>query len=143
MLRFGIAALAFILAGALAVPAQAQGRMMLATPGGVRLELEVVTRPKDRFRGLSGRESLPPGRGMAFVYRRPDHRCMVMRDMRFGLDIIWLRGGVVLGVSLRIPPPGPGDKPRESCSPQPVDMVIEVPAGWAAEHDIKAGSRLD
>ncbi len=136
-------AAAMLLAGLLAAPAQAQDRVKLVTLGGARLELEMVTRPRDRYRGLSGRDGLAPGRGMAFVYRRPEQRCMLMRGMRFGLDIIWLRDKAVVGVHHRLPPPRTGEEPREACSPQPVDMVIETPAGWAEDQGVGIGSRLD
>lgn len=136
-------AAALLLVGLLAAPAQAQDGVKLVNLGGARLELEVVTRPRDRYRGLSGRADLAPGKGMAFVYPRPGQRCMVMRGMRFGLDIIWLRGGAVVGVSHRLPPPLPGQEPREVCSPQAVDMVIETPAGWAEGQGVRIGSRLE
>jgi uncharacterized membrane protein (UPF0127 family) len=53
-----------------------------------------------------------------------------------------VRGGVVVGVTPRVPPPGPGQTPIEVGPPAEVDMVLELPAGWAAAHGVGEGARL-
>lgn len=122
--------------------AGAQAQVVPATLGEARLELEMASTPALRYLGLSGRPGLPPGRGMAFGYPYPGRWRMVMRDMLFGLDFIWVAEGKVVGVTANVPPPKAGQNPIEVGPPQDIDMVLELPAGWAAAHGVGVGARL-
>lgn len=122
--------------------AQERNPLVPAVLGEARLELELAQTPAARYQGLSGRQGLAPGRGMAFAYPYPGRWRMVMRDMLFALDFVWVRGGVVVGVTPRVPPPRPGQTPLEVGPPEDIDMVLELPAGWAASHGVGAGARL-
>jgi uncharacterized membrane protein (UPF0127 family) len=130
-------------------PALAQGGMaqrgnavLPAVLGEARLELEMAETPAARYQGLSGRQGLAPGRGMALAYPYPGRWGMVMRGMLFPLDFVWVRGGAVVGVTAQVPPPRPGETPIEVGPPADVDMVLELPAGWAAAHGVGKGARL-
>ena len=52
--------------------------------------VECAVSPEVRARGLSGREALPPGHGMLFIFDSLAAQSMWMPDMRFPLDIVWL-----------------------------------------------------
>jgi uncharacterized membrane protein (UPF0127 family) len=54
------------------------------------VDLEYATTPAERTLGLSGRPFMPAGKGMLFVFERPERQCMWMKDMKFSLDMIWL-----------------------------------------------------
>jgi uncharacterized protein len=122
--------------------AEADNPLVPAVLGEARLELELAQTPAARFQGLSGRQGLAPGRGMAFAYPYLGRWRMVMRDMLFALDFVWVRGGEVVGVTSRVPPPGPGQTPIEVGPPADIDMVLELPAGWATAHGVGPGARL-
>ncbi|PSQ82232.1 MAG: hypothetical protein BRD41_00820 [Bacteroidetes bacterium QS_1_63_11] len=47
----------------------------------------VADTPELRYRGLSDTESLPPDRGMLFVFDTAGDQTFVMRDMDFGIDV--------------------------------------------------------
>ncbi len=93
----------------------------------VRIELKEywVTRAVDnqsRSRGLSGKKSLAEDEGMLFVFELAGKYGFWMPDMRFDIDIVWIRGGRVVGVSR-----GDHTKPKEiSYPPVDVDLVLEV-----------------
>jgi len=106
----------------------------VAFPGGT-VAVEVAVTPCERRQGLAGREALPTGRGMLFVYPDTRPRTFTMEGMRFGLDIITLSAeGVVTGVVTK----APGGAAFETA---PARYVLEVPAGWAAAHGVEAGTR--
>lgn len=128
----------------LAVQAQAQERnpVVQAVLGAACLELELAHTPAARYRGLSRRPGLATGRGMGFAYPYPGRWGMIMRDMLFALDFVWVRAGVVEGVTSQVPPPRPGELPVEMRPPVDVDMVLELPAGWAIAHGVGNGARL-
>jgi len=109
---------------------------------GLGLKVELARTRAEKTLGLSGRTSLAEGRGMLFLY--PDRRVRTfwMAGMKISIDLLWLKGGEVVGVESRLPAPEPGQRPRSVTSPVPVDAVLEVPAGWAVRHRIGPGSRM-
>jgi uncharacterized protein len=105
--------------------------------GAAQVDAEIAANEVERERGLSGRDELPDGRGMLFVYSGSAVRSYWMKGMRFPLDIIWIDRGRVTGVEADVPVPQ-GDLPLYS-SRTPADRVLEVPAGWAAHHGVEPG----
>lgn len=93
------------------------------------LMVEVVKTPASIQLGLSGRDSIATD-GMLFVMPTIDLHGFWMKDMRFDLDLVWIKDCQVIGVTAGVPAPAPGT-PIESLStyqpPGPVDMVLEIP----------------
>jgi len=88
--------------------------------------------------GLSNRESLPTGRGMLFLFDRASLHGFWMKDMRFPLDLIWIREGRVIGISENLLPEG--SSPQQTYYPSSaVDAVFEINADEAAKAGIKIG----
>ncbi len=106
--------------------------------GGERLVVELPRTGRERMAGLAGRAGLAEGRGMAFIQQPPAQMAMVMQGMRFALDFLWCREGKVAAISRRVPPDPQG---RFSYpSPGPVELVVELPAGWAEAHGVGVGT---
>jgi uncharacterized membrane protein (UPF0127 family) len=55
-----------------------------------KIKVEVVSTPETMKNGLSGRDPLPPGQGMLFVFPDEERQSMWMPKMKFALDIVWL-----------------------------------------------------
>lgn len=94
--------------------------------------VELAIEPKEQASGLSGRPSLSAGYGMLFVFSEPQRYGFWMKGMNFPIDIIWIKDGLIDKVSSRVPMTLPGMKPAQVWPDRPVDMVLEVPAGYAA-----------
>lgn len=110
---------------------------------GVPLELTIVSTPLDMAKGLSGRLIMPVNQAMLFIYSNYSQRHFWMNNMRFPLDILWLSNGVIVGVAEQVPIPViGGDIPRVT-SPEGVNQVLELNAGFAARYGIKLGDRLE
>jgi uncharacterized membrane protein (UPF0127 family) len=63
-----------------------------------------------------------------------------MKDMRFPLDILWVREGRIVKIERDAPPLKPGaSEPVYTAS---ADLVLEVPAGFAARAGIRVGDRV-
>ena len=97
--------------------------------------------------GLSYRESLPADTGMLFQLGYGDTYPRVwMKGMEFPLDIIWIDKWKVVDIHHNVPNE-PLDTPEEELPlyipASPVDMVLEVNAGYAKEHDIQVGDNLE
>ncbi|MGQ9688882.1 MAG: DUF192 domain-containing protein [Desulfobaccales bacterium] len=138
----------FLVAGAaalLSVPAPGEELSEYGNPltrlriKGVQIIAEVVSTPDRLYLGLSHRPQLSEGMGMLFVMGQADRHSFCMRDMRFGIDIIWIAKGRVAALHKGLSPRDTGDfRP-----PVPVPLVLEVPAGFADRHGIKVGDRVE
>ncbi len=111
--------------------------------GDATLRVELAATMLSRARGLSYRDGLPEGRGMLFIFPSAQRHSFWMKGMRFPIDIVWLRDGVVVDVTPDVPPPSGVSGFLANYAPEePADQVLEVPAGWAARHGIAPGARL-
>ncbi len=105
----------------------------------VTVRADVVATPAERAQGLSGRSGLREDEGMLFLFEVPARHQFWMQDMTFPIDIIWIRQGEIVDMAMDVPPPGPDGSlpvytPREAA-----DAVLEVRAGFAATHGLRAG----
>ncbi len=106
------------------------------------LTVEVAQTPKQISKGLSGRSQLNPNQGMLFIFPTNHKPKFWMKDMHFPLDIIWIKNHQIVDFSLNLPPEG--HQPQHFYSPsQPIDMVLEVPAGYVQAHQLKIGDKID
>ncbi len=114
--------------------------------GGVPLTVELAYQPADLQRGLGYRDGLAPGTGMLFLFEQPAPRSFWMQGMRFCLDIIWIEDGAIQGAAESVCPDpadiADADRPTQK-SPVPVSYVLEVPAGWMAEHGVTTGTAVE
>jgi len=112
---------------------------------GQTVEVEVAHTPADRQQGLSGRASLAPGKGLLFLHPQKGTHRYWMKDMGFAIDLVWIDGDRVVGVTHRAPP-APADADEASLplyqGPGTYDTVLEVPAGYARAHGFAAGQRV-
>lgn len=112
--------------------------------GGINYAFQVVDTERARFRGLSGRDSMGGYAGMYFIFDRPGIYGIVMREMRFPLDVVWLNGEKIVDLGEGIPPePGVSEAELTVYSNEFLaNGILELPAGFIAEHDVKVGDRV-
>jgi uncharacterized membrane protein (UPF0127 family)/peptidoglycan/LPS O-acetylase OafA/YrhL len=99
--------------------------------------IEMAKTDSARQKGLSGRDNLDKDSGMLFVFDKPDRYAFWMRDMRFGLDFIWLKDHKVVYLSTNVFPPS------TLYPPMPVDHVLEVNAGFVQQNHIEVGDKIE
>jgi uncharacterized protein len=112
------------------------------TIGEITLDVELADTPEKMAKGLSGRKELPDGKGMLFVYPSARTVSFWMPDMHFPIDIVFIREGKVAHIEHSVPNPPintPKTQLKTYVSPEPVDMVLEVPAGWAGKNGVSVG----
>lgn len=111
-----------------------------ASIGGVPLTLEFAKTPEEHTRGLMGRYSMPASHGMLFLFDSPAEQNFWNKDTHIPLDVIWLKGKKVIGVSAL-----PAVEERGLIivsSHEPVDGVLEMNKNFFSEHDIHLGDEL-
>jgi uncharacterized protein len=106
------------------------------------IELEVAKTSEQQAMGLMYRTSLADDRGMLFEFKPARGVNFWMKNCKISLDLIFLRDGVVEAISAETPPctadPCPTYGPNT-----PVDRVIEIRGGRAAELGLKVGDRIE
>jgi uncharacterized membrane protein (UPF0127 family) len=115
-----------------------------ATIHGETLLLELARTPSQQALGLGDRGSLGWGRGMLFLYDSPRFATFWMKGMRFDIDIVWIREGRIVGIAAFVPyPREEGGEPITVPAPELIDMVLEVPAGYAQAKAWQRGDRIE
>ena len=103
----------------------------------VAIRLEFAETAEERQKGLSGRESLPRGTGLFFVFPESDLHGIWMRDMRFPIDVIWLNESlVVVDTAINVTP---ATFPKVFQPQVPARYVLETNYGLVEVHGIKPG----
>lgn len=127
------------LASAFAVPALERLKVDLA---GEQFELEYVADPDSRRQGLMGRRSLPEGTGMLFDFPEGTQPAIWMRNMRIGLDLLYIdASGEIVQIFRQVPPCHA--MPCEIYhARQPLRFVLELPAGTADDLGLKVGESV-
>lgn len=110
--------------------------------GGTTVKTEIVSDAADMQKGLSNRESLEKDKGMLFVFSEPGQTAFWMKDMKFPLDIIWIQDNEVVDIAANLPPLA-GDYVATYSPRVPAKYALEVNAGFAAEHGVKIGDKVN
>ena len=106
----------------------------------VSVQVEIVDTYEERAQGLSGISRLADTEGMLFVFTEDGQHSFWMKDMLFSIDIIWVAAdGSVVHIAPSI---SPDSYPQSFTPPLPARYVLEVRAGFATEHEIGVGSKL-
>jgi uncharacterized membrane protein (UPF0127 family) len=127
----------------LATTAQAlpQHSLTLTSPDGTiqkNLTVEIAADAESRRIGLMYRKSMKPDAGMLFTYPARGQIGMWMRNTFIPLDMIFIRGNEVVGIHR-------GAVPHDETvirSPEDVDAVLELNAGYVNKHFITTGWRV-
>jgi uncharacterized membrane protein (UPF0127 family) len=77
---------------------------------------------------------------MLFPYAEPDRYGFWMPDMRFDIDILWIRSGRIVHVAHDVSKDEPE---RIHRPPEPADLVLELPAGTARRRGFGVGDRVE
>lgn len=95
--------------------------------GGKTIIIELADTPAERERGLSGKESLPEGHGLLFIFDKPDLYGFWMKEMNFPIDVVWLdESMVVVDIEKNVTP---DSFPHIFYPPRPVKYVLETNVG--------------
>ncbi|MEB3230349.1 MAG: DUF192 domain-containing protein [Leptolyngbyaceae bacterium] len=112
------------------------------TIGGTQIDLEVATTPQQQAIGLMYRSELRDNLGMLFPFSPPRPVNFWMRNVEINLDMIFIQDQRVLAIAPQVPPCR-----TEVCltyGPRgvPVDAVLELRGGRAAELGIAIGDPI-
>lgn len=98
---------------------------------------------KEKAIGLSEKQSLPQNSGMLFVFEKPDYYSFWMKEMKFSIDIIFIKEGKIVTIYTDLKPPKTQDESLPIYKPEePADMVLEINSGQARKYNLKKGDEI-
>lgn len=110
---------------------------------GKKLEVLLAKTYAQQFSGLGKRDGLGIYQGMLFIHSLPDKYGIVMRDMRFPIDIVWLKNGEVIDIAPNVPVElgVPENQLRIYRPRKPANAILELSAGWVEQNGLKIGDK--
>ena len=96
------------------------------------------------YKGLSDKKDLGKYDGMLFVFPQSGRHTMVMRDMNFSLDILWIQDSIIVEIIKDIKPqPNTANSAlKQYYSIKDANRVFEVESGYVDKNNIKVGDSI-
>jgi len=113
-----------------------------ATIAGEVIHLEVANTAYEQAIGLMYRAELADDRGMLFPFDPPRRVNFWMKNVHIPLDMVFLKEGQVVAITANAPPCTVVNCPLYGPT-QPVDQVLELRGGRAAELNLQVGDTID
>lgn len=102
--------------------------------------LYVAKNPKDKKIGLSKYSNIPQNFGMIFLFDKPDFYSFWMKDMKFPIDILFIKDDKIVTIYQNVSPPkGQNEGLLTYKSKSPVDKVLEINSGLSQRYNIREG----
>lgn len=94
-----------------------------------QLKVKLASAPTSIETGLGNITELSEADGMLFVFNQPVKPIFWMKDMKFAIDLYWIKSGKIIGVEKNMLPPATADDEslQKYYAPSFVDMVLEIP----------------
>ena len=109
-----------------------------------KLNVFVADEEQEQRLGLAVRKKISDEEGMLFTFDKPLMPTFWMKDMKFPIDIIWIKNNQVVEVDRDLAPqPGVENQELKLYKPKSeVDAVLEVNAGWAKKNNLSIGDEV-
>jgi uncharacterized membrane protein (UPF0127 family) len=111
--------------------------------GGQEFTVEIADTPGKWSQGLSGRESLVENAGMLFVYSDYNIRLFWMKEMKFPLDIVWIKDNLVVSCTEKVAVLDKAGRISQVKSPSEANYVLEINSGLCEKYNIIFGSKVE
>jgi len=123
------------------VPTLARGKVKFVdAPQAPTVSVEIAERDEDRQRGLMYRTQMPADEGMIFLFERARKLSFWMRNTCIPLDMLFVaEDGTIVNVEENVPTLTDRTFTSGGC---PAMFVVELNAGWARAHGVKAGQKI-
>lgn len=103
--------------------------------------VEVAVSFNEQAKGLSYRQVLPENRGMLFLFPKKATYPFWMKEMNFGLDMLWLDGDKIVDITKKANPSKEAEPPLIRPRTK-VDKVLEINAGLCDKFNIAIGDTI-
>lgn len=107
--------------------------------------VDVADTREEREKGLSGRKKLDAGEAMLFVFEETGLHTFWMKDMKFNLDIIFIKDDKIVTIHKNVEKPSPDLAPAELEHYAPresANFVLEINSGLSDKYSFKEGDTV-
>lgn len=102
--------------------------------------LEITKTEKEKEIGLAKYKNIPQNFGMLFTFEKPEYHSFWMKNMRFPIDIIFIRNNKIVTIFKNASPPKSNNEQLLIYTPsQFSDTVLEINAGLSEKNKFKNG----
>ena len=106
-----------------------------------KIYIEIANTSEKRAQGLSNHDSLPADHGMLFIFDTYQKPAFWMKDIRFPIDIIWIRDNIVVDITKNVSILE-GSELKHYFPSQQVNYVLEVNSGIVEKNKIEIGQKI-
>jgi len=107
-------------------------------------KLYIAKTLKEKEVGLSKYKKLSRDIGMLFSFDKSAYYSFWMKQMKFPIDIIYIRDGKIVTIYKNIDPPKSENESLSIYKPnEPSDMVLEINAGLCDKYKLKVGDKVN
>lgn len=114
-----------------------------ATINGNSFELLFAKTEGDRQVGLSKYDKLDSGKGMLFLFEKPGYYRFWMKDMKFPIDIIFIKDDKILKIVDSAKVIKENTPLTIYFTDKPIDKVLEINAGLSKKYNFKIGEKVE
>jgi len=108
--------------------------------GQKRIKVGIADTPSEQQNGLSNTAFLSENTGMLFIFDIPNKYGFWMKDMNYGLDLIWLdKDMTIVAITENVTP---DTYPNVFYPPVPVSYVLEINSFGASKIGFSTGLKL-
>ena len=113
------------------------------TINGHTFTAEVAQTAKAQQIGLTKYDSLPVEKGMLFPFAKAGEYAFWMRDMKFPIDLLFIKENTIVAVIENAPPAKASDTNIPTYGEDITsDAVLEITAGLSKKYEIKQGDKI-
>lgn len=111
-----------------------------ATINNHSFNLEITKTQQEKEIGLSAKKKLEQNAGMLFLFEKPGSYPFWMKNMKFPIDIIFIRNGRIVTIHKNVKPPkNSNENPPTYNSTEPANTVLEINADLSEKYNFKVG----
>lgn len=98
--------------------------------------VDVAKTEEERIKGLSIYNKLPLDKGMVFDFGKKDYYSFWMKNMKFPIDIIYIKDNKIVEIFKNVPQPKSEQEILPVITPKyPADTVLEINAGLSDKYN--------
>lgn len=106
-------------------------------------KLYIAKSDRDKQIGLSKYKKIDNTQGMVFSFSKASYYPFWMKEMKFPIDIIFIKDGKIVTIYKNVQIPKNNSNPPVYNSAVPADTVLEVNAGISDKYSFKEGDRVN
>lgn len=105
--------------------------------------LYIAKTSKDKEIGLSKYNNIPQNFGMIFIFDKSDFYSFWMKDMKFSIDILFIKDNHIVTLYKNVSRPNTPNKTLLTYKPKSsANLVLEINAGLSQKYNIKEGDTI-